>query len=201
MNNDQDLKQLWQQQTTPSVVLTPEVLQKQANTFQRRIAWRNGTEYAAGVLVIAVFAFYIKAFPFWLMRLGSAMIIVGSLVLMWQMRRRASSQRTPGSGADMSCLDFHRAALVRQRDALRSVWLWYVGPLVPGMVVFRYGVETALDASAPFARGWIANLTIALVLLIVIGINLLAARKLQRQIDKLDREAADHGGTSSSTDS
>ncbi len=190
-NNDQDLKQLWQQQATPSVAFTQEALEKQARTFQRRTAWRNGMEYVTGVLMIVVFAFYIKAFPFWLMRLGSALIIVGSMVLMWQMHRRASSQRMPGSGADMSCLAFHRAALVRQRDALRSVWLWYVGPLVPGMVVFRYGVESTLDPSAPFARGWIANLAIALVLLIVIGINLLAARKLQRKIDQLDRDAAE----------
>ncbi len=191
MSNDHNLKQLWQQQATPTVAFTQEAIRRQALAFQRRIAWRNRTEYAAGVLVMAVFAFYIWEFPFWLMRLGSALIIAGSLVLMWQLHRRASSQSTPADGAGMSCLAFHRAALVRQRDALRSVWLWYIGPLVPGLVVFRWGVETALDATAPFAQGWVANLVIALVLLAVIGVNLLAARKLQRKIEALDRDAAD----------
>jgi len=58
-------------------------------------------------------------------------------------------------------------------------------------VVFRWGVETELDPSAPFSRGLLANLVIAAVLLCVVALNYFAARALQRQIDRLDRLAAD----------
>jgi type II secretory pathway component PulL len=57
------------------------------------------------------------------------------------------------------------------------------------MVVFRWGVETQLDASAPFARGLVANLAIAAVLLVVVLINLYTASRLQRQIDQLAQQA------------
>ena len=39
----------------------------------------------------------------------------------------------------MSCLEFHRSELVRQRDLLRSVWWWYLLPFVPGMLLIPVG--------------------------------------------------------------
>jgi hypothetical protein len=104
------------------------------------------------------------------MRLGSVLVIAGTVAVAWQRYRRASGAPLPG-------------------DALRSVWLWYVGPLVPGIIVFRWGVETELVAGAPFARGWAANAVIVLVFLAVIALNLYGARKLQRRIEALEREA------------
>lgn len=139
------------------------------------------------LLVCAGFAHYLWAFPDPLMRAGSLLSILGTLVVVWQLRRRASSRPRPGVESALPSRDFHRAELIRQRDALRSVWLWYVAPLVPGMVVFRLGVNANPDPSLPFARGWAADGFIAGVVLLVILINLYGAHKLQRQIDQLDQ--------------
>ena len=187
--NEDDLKRLWKEQPMTAATLSADELEAGAKRLRRRIVFRNATEYVACVLVIAGFAFYIVRFPFPLMRAGSVLIILGTLLVAWQLHRRASSQPLPGDLGGQSWLAFQRAQLVRQRDALRSVWLWYVGPLVPGMAVFRWGVETELDVSAPFARGRLADGVIALVFLAVIALNAWGAHKLQQRIAALDREA------------
>lgn len=187
--NDDRLKQLWKEQDMSTTTLSLDELRTGATRMRRRIVLRNAIEYAACLFVIAGFAFYIVRFPFPLMRLGSVLVIVGTLVVAWQMHRRASGAPLPGDAGARSWLDFQRAQLVRQRDALRSVWLWYVGPLVPGIVVFRWGVETELGADAPFARGWLADAVVAAVFLGVIALNRFAARKLQRRLDALERDA------------
>ncbi|GAB2849862.1 hypothetical protein GCM10027277_17550 [Pseudoduganella ginsengisoli] len=187
--NEDDIKNLWRSAPAAGSVtpLQEADLAKRARRFQRRIAFRNFTEYAAALLVCAGFVFYLWEFPDPLMRAGSLLSIFGTLVVVWQLHRRASSRPMPGEESALPSRDFHRAELVRQRDALRSVWLWYVGPLVPGMVVFRMGVNANPDPSLPFARGWAAEGFIACVILGVILLNLYGAHKLQRQIDQLDQ--------------
>lgn len=180
------LKSLWQTQELPATTLSLQELHKQSNALQRRVRLRNGLEYLACLLVIVGFGSYFVEFPQTLMRLGSALVIAGTAYVAWQLHRRASG---PSASPALPGLTFHRQQLERQRDALRSVWAWYVGPLVPGMVVFRWGVETQLDATAPFARGLYANLIIAAVLLMVVLINRYVASTLQRQIDQLPAEA------------
>ena len=187
--NDEQLKQLWKAQPVTESPISLDDLRAKARRFKRRISWRNAYEYLTCVIVFYAFGRYIVNFPFPLIRAGSVLVMVGSLFLAWQLHRRASSKPLPSDAGERSWLEFRRAQLVRQRDALRSVAWWYVGPLVPGVVVFRCGVEFELDASAPFERGWKANALIAGVLLLVIAWNWFAAWRLQRKIDALDREA------------
>ncbi len=188
--SDDDLKRLWKEQPMTTTTLSLDELKAGAKRLHRRIVLRNALEYAACAVVIAGFAFYIVRFPFPLMRAGSVLLILGTLVVAWQLGRRASGTPLPTDLGGQSWLAFRRAQLVRQRDALRSVWLWYVAPLVPGIVVFRGGVETELDASAPFALGHVADGVVALVFLAVIALNAWGARRLQRRIDQIDRESA-----------
>jgi len=175
----------------PGIEFSVNELRKRANAFQRRVAWRNRIEYLAGAIVTFVFIEYLWLFPYPLMRVGSLLIILACSIVLTQLHRRASSRPLPGDMAKIPCLEFHLRQLMRQRDALRSVWLWYVAPFVPGLVVFRWGVETELSADTTFSHGLWANLGIGAVFLIVALINLRAANKLQRKIDELEREAAE----------
>jgi hypothetical protein len=90
-----------------------------------------------------------------------------------------------------SWIEFRRRELVRQRDLLRGVWRWYLGPLVPGMVV----VLSVVFAHASHVR----NKPVMLMLLVYmcvcgavfVGIGRLnerGAQKLQRQVDELDEQ-------------
>jgi hypothetical protein len=188
--NDDNTKQLWKSQPAAAFALSDQDLVQCASKFQRTIRRRNIGEYVAAVLVVLVFAFYMWKFPTMLMQIGSGMTILACVYAMVQLHRRASAQSLPGANAAVPTLAFHRQELVRQRDALRSVWAWYVAPFIPGVLVFRWGVETELGADAPFARGALANAIIAGVFVIVVLVNFYAAWKLQRQIRKIDQQQA-----------
>jgi hypothetical protein len=80
-------------------------------------------------------------------------------------------------------IEFHRRELVRQRDMLRSVWRWYIAPIVPGLAVFLAGT---MPPHSPF---WV-YLLLALFFLVILGgivwLNRRGADRLDRQIAELD---------------
>jgi len=186
--NEQDLKQLWKSQPAAAPQFPEAQLRRRAQSLRRRVALRNCIEYAAGVAVVAGFAYFIRAYRHPLMQIGSALIILATAIVLQQLHRRAASRPLPGADAAITSRDFLRAELLRQRDALRAVWRWYVAPFVPGVVVFRWGVETQMAGVGPFAHGVLANALIAAVLLAIVALNWRMAGKLQKEIDQLERD-------------
>ncbi|MDM4767107.1 hypothetical protein [Pelomonas sp. SE-A7] len=182
-----ELHKLWKSQPAEPMQARPtEELARQAAAFNQRIAKRNRSERLSAVIVIPVFLLYAWIYPTWPTKLGALLIVAGVLVVLWQLKRRAEAgDLSVALGQDL--LAFHRGELLRQRDALRSVWLWYIGPLVPGLALFIWGRQQELATPAAAAwHPWIHAVIVVLMLAIVL-LNLWAARKLQRQIDELDR--------------
>jgi hypothetical protein len=186
------MKNLWQSQPTEPPRIRPEELRKKMNKFERRIFWRNVREYAAGVLVIAIFGYYEWRFRALLVRLGSGLIIAGTLYVMYQLHQRGSTRPAPADLGLSTCIDFHRKSLERQRDALRTVWSWYLLPLVPGLLVLMIGSILSQWAAHPgnlgqFAIGILASQgIIPAVFFAIWKLNRRAAEKLQTQIDELN---------------
>jgi general stress protein CsbA len=168
----------------------PEACSARATRFERTIRRRNGIEYAAGVMVIALFgAGAVAAFAIgeWLLALGPLMVIAGALVLMANLRRRGSNlERRP----EDSCAAHLRRQLAHQCAALRSVPVWYIGPLVPGVLVFLGTVafKVAQQAGWSVALAGMAGPAAAVlgIFAAVIALNLWAASRLDRQISELD---------------
>jgi hypothetical protein len=165
-----------------------------AQRFQRRIVWRNLREYAAGAVVTASFGYYISAFHSALIRTGCGLVIAGTLFVVFTLHKRGAARTVPSEGELRACVDFHRKELQRQRDLLRGVWLRYLLPFVPGLIVFRAGIlERALgQPTAPaHAVAIVTRFTLAVaacaVVFVGIGkLNQRAADKLQREIDALN---------------
>jgi hypothetical protein len=109
------------------------------------------------------------------------LVVLGTLVVMWQLHRRAASRAVPEDFA-VNCLQFQRTELARQRDALRTVWLWYLGPLVPGLAVFMWSIQGR--SARPIDL--LVDLTMLTAFAAVAWINRWGAAKLQRQIDALN---------------
>jgi len=179
--SENDIKSSWQSQPLALPLRSPEDLRAEAAVFQRKIARRNLREYVAGAVVIPAFSFYIWYFPYWVTRLGAALVVLGTLVVMWQIHRRAASRAVPEDFGSAG-LQFQRRELSRQRDALRSVWLWYLGPLVPGLAVFMWGIQGG--SAGPFEL--LVDLMMVAVFIVIAWVNRWAAAKLQRRIDMLD---------------
>jgi hypothetical protein len=76
---------------------------------------------------------------------------------------------------------FHRGELVRQRDLLRSVVWWYIGPIIPGLVVFGVGIAPG------HGTGSLLNaLPFLCIFGLIVWVNHRAAIRLDRQIAELD---------------
>jgi uncharacterized membrane protein YiaA len=166
--------------------------------FERTIRQRNLREYIAAALVIGVFVYYAWIFPTQLLRVGCGLIILGTAYVAYQLHRKAAAHHAPADMAIRNCLDFQRSELSRQRDALKTVWSWYLLPFLPGMAVFLVGLfeftmHISEAAGRPFHTGAaiagfsLIAASILIVFVIVFFLNRQAARKLQKQIDDLDR--------------
>jgi hypothetical protein len=184
---------VWMNQPAEPLSISVASLRQKAQKLERRVWWRNVREYAAAVLVIAVFGYYLWKFPAPLVRAGSVLLIAGTLLVVYTLHKRGASRRVPGEVGFQTCLAFHRAELERQRDLLRSVWTWYLLPFVPGITVFllglfRWTMEQPNAATRGAVVATVFGLTYAGCWLVFIGIaklNYWAADKIQREIEGL----------------
>jgi hypothetical protein len=159
-----------------------------ASTFQRKIWDRNLREYGAAAIVVVFFGirFVQTSDPF--IRAGMALIVAGMCYLVWQLHLRGSSRELPKEAGLSSFIDFQRHQLIRQRDMLTNIWSWYLGPLLPGLVVLMLAVGRAAAGRVPHI--WpLTALYLGIIFAVFFSIawlNKRAARSLQRQIDELD---------------
>lgn len=175
-----DLKNLWQGQRPEPAAISLEEIRAKAGKFQRTIHWRNLREYAACVVVVVGYAFFFEWSRNTAMRVGSAMVIAAALYIVYHIFRHGSSKKAPADCAFESCVAFHRRELERQRDLLGGIWKWYLGPLIPGLVVFQAGV------ARNWTSFWIVMVSYALAAWVIGKVNRKAARKLDRQVAELN---------------
>ena len=178
---DSDARTVWQLQRTDPVPVDIADIRGRSLKFQGQIWRRNLREYAASALVVAFFGLSSWTSDGFWTRTGALLVIGGTLYMCYELHRRGSTRTAP-PGA--SSVVFHRAELERQRDALQSVWRWYLAPFVPGLTVHAVGREVD---NPPLA--WVPLLlNLAFFVAVFAGIfklNQSAARELQREIDEL----------------
>jgi len=179
-----DPRNLWQnqkQEEGEKMTITIDEIRHRAGRLERRIRWRNLREYGAGAIVIAAFTAQLWRLQGWRL-VPPLLLIAGTIYVMFQLHRRGASRSLPADAGLSASLDFHLRELERQRDALLTVWLWYLLPFVPGFVatIVVTGIDRGIDAR-------LIGFAVVLVLLFV-GVwrlNEWAARKLDRKIQEL----------------
>lgn len=153
--------------------------------LHRRVRMRNIREYVAATAATSVFALYCFAFDELLLKLGSLAMIAGIAIMAWNLHRRASSsRRMDATDIAQPCLPFLKAELMRQRDALRSVWKWYLLPLVPGVILFLVGTAQTLPGGVPIALA--IGVGQALLAAVVIRLNHNAAAQIESELQTLE---------------
>ena len=198
MNNEPStsLQSLWQSQPVESRQLSDEEIRVEAMRFQRTVRYRNLLEHVAAQAVLIFFSWYGWTADTWLSKAGAGLIVLGTMYLIFQLYTRAASLPVPlgedSDGVAESCIDFHRRELERQRMLHRTIWRWYLGPLVPGLVVLF--IDRFLEAWARGGMRVIISLAAAVVSVltfVAIGwVNAARARELEREIDALRTEPA-----------
>ena len=178
---DADVGQIWRSQAPE---IQPVAIERMlARSFQSTVSLRNFFEYVAAAAIIIAFGYSAATASSWIVQAGYVLGIAATVYISWQLHARASARSLPPTGA-LSALAFHRAELARQRDALRSVWGWYLAPMIPFFVVVTLGRLLEKPSDWPF---WVAWLAVAgLILAGVLHLNLRGAEALQRDIEEID---------------
>ena len=161
-----------------------EEVRAQAQRFQKRIRNRNLREYSAMVLAIVMaipLAVFLRSFPLIVVAMG--LMIAGTLVIAYQFRKRMSTCSFLAEAASMSCLEFYRRELERQRDANLSIWAWYILPMLPGTAMMLIGMAFIPALGPGVALFYAVAFTVAFIFTGVA--NKRGARRLQRKIDEL----------------
>jgi len=175
-----DLTRLWQEQADGGEKTMVDIRLK-ASKFERGVYLRNLLEYTAAAVVVVAFGRILWTGPGVAGRAGAALILLATAYVVYRLQRHGSTSAMPEALALTSCVEFHRAQLVRQRDLLRSVWKWYLLPFVPGLLVMLMG-----RAAEDPGRAVRATLISAVVFLGIGWLNERAARRLDREIEALD---------------
>jgi len=182
---NQTLKELWQHQPVEGIPMSLEKIRKRAAKFEKKIMWRNVGEYVGGAIAAVLFAsFFVQSHDV-LFRVAFAMMIAGLGYMAYQLHRRASARSMPTDLGTVNSLQFHRSELERQRDFISHIWRWYLGPLIPGMVVLTLASARADSSAHGLVRMAIADAIMAFSVILVWRLNVRAARCLQRSIDEL----------------
>jgi len=179
MTGQPDPKSLWRDQPTENRPMT--LAQIHARDFQTRVRRRNTIEYVACAIVVATFSYYVAWLPDPVLKLACGLIAVAAAFVAWQLHRRASARPTPGADA----LDFHRAELVRQHEALGKAWAWYLAPFLPGLGLFVVR-SIVLQPEAPWPARAILPATTAVYGLVWVWNNRRARRRLETSIAEID---------------
>ena len=118
---------------------------------------------------------------------GVALICLGVFVVIGYLKTRGRAPRSAdlGSTTDGYLLAYRRE-LEHQIRLLRWVPLWYLAPLVPGMVLFLWrGYRLFASNGEPLGTWTFAVVFCSVVFVGVVLENIRAGRKLQRQLDVL----------------
>lgn len=179
-----ELRDLWQSQEVEETRISIEELRARAAGFQKRMQWRNLREQLASGIVVVCFVSMSMKVSATVPRISFGLIIAGAVYVAFHLYLWGRVRPLPSEPGRQSCIDYYRRELEQQRDLLRSVWKWYLGPLIPGLALFAgWGIVTA-----PPERRWFPELfalVCAAVFWGVAWLNRRAARQFDRQIKEL----------------
>jgi hypothetical protein len=176
-----DPRGLWQAQPTERTRFTVQEIAAKAARLEGRVSRRNRREYVGSAVVVIVFGAYLFLFPNPLMRAGSVLTILAAAFISWHLHRNGTPSMAPEEVGQVTSLDAYRRELVKQRDLLRGVWLWYIAPFLPGFALFSAGTAKRVG------WGFLGTMAFCLLVFAVVGyLNHRAARRLQREIEQLD---------------
>ena len=189
MNPSDGIKQAWQASAEEAPPPTLDKVRDSADRLYRKVRRRNALEYGAAVAVVLIFSAYALFLPAPTVRLGALLVVLGTFVMVWQFHRRASAVAPPDASAAQPILVHQRAQLARQRDALASIFTWYLLPFLPGLFVMMFA--PALDGGPGALDGlglgyWLSIGMVTLVFAAIWWLNRRAANGLREQVEAID---------------
>ena len=182
-SNEAGAKQLWQSQPSEIPPMSTAYLQHRARELERAVRIRDFIEQGSCVLTLLACAVMIFTVPDHWLRAAMVLVFIGVAYALLQWRRRIRGYARNGT-ADTG-LAFYVRELEHKRDLHRTMWRWYLLPIVPGTLALMTWNFFGDPDSRGTATPWIF---MALALAWVIGALIyerFKAAQYQREIDAL----------------
>jgi len=183
-----DLQALWQSQPRGDSGMSLDQIRIRARRSEEKVARRNRREYIAAAVEVVGFGALMWYGPSITIRIGAGLIVSAAVFVVHQLHRRGAATSLPTDLALTSALEFHRAQLVRQRNLLHSVWLWYLMPFAPGAITLLIGLALANPGRMSGVIIAIGMVNVA----VVFGLHVLNRRGAARIQQRLDRLSENH---------
>jgi Flp pilus assembly protein TadB len=180
------VQKLWQHQPVEGINMSVEEIRRRAGKFERRIWRRNAREYVASLIAVALFVYFLASAHDWLSRVTFALFIGAMLWIVVALHRNGSAKKLPKGVDTLTGLRFYRTELQRQYGVVKSVWWWYLAPMVPGFVVYTIGHAVKSPHPAAWAGLAVMDMIVAGLFYVVWRMNMKAARCLERMINELN---------------
>lgn len=152
--------------------------------FERMVRQRNLREYAGAVFVIGAFGFAAWKAADMQRIVPAVLFTLGASFLSLYLYKRGTPSSPPAPLSGLEHLRFYRAEVERQRGLLKTVWWWYLGPLMPGFVAILIGQLAAKPEEWP--RHLLSSIPLVLLLWGVGWLNRREAEHLRREIESLN---------------
>jgi len=161
-------------------------LRRKAGKLHSRVRARNMRETVAGLIAIALLAWFTAGESRMLDQLSFILMMAGMLYVIRYLWQYGQANVLPQDFGLTDAITFHRRELEHQRDLLRGAMRWYLGPFLPGWILC---IISAAQKSAPKAIGLVVVFGAATAA--VWWVNRKAAAGLDRCIAALvqDRES------------
>jgi hypothetical protein len=183
---ENSVQNLWQSQPVEVTKMSVEELRRRAGKFERRIRWRNVREYAASLMAAGLMGYFYIGADDTPSRVTFALFIAAMLWIVIALHRTGSARRTPLDQDSLTTHQFYRAELERQLRVVKTVWWWYLAPMIPGCIAC-----TVSYAMKPHPTGaWLGLVSINTLFVVsfyaVWKLNARAARCLERMISQIN---------------
>ena len=164
--------------------LSLDELRGEMRQMERAARATRRVESAAGILVIGAGIAGTVWAPQITTKAGFALMAAGAGFVVWYLRRHALRPLPMDLGFDASRTAFHEA-LVHGERLLRSVWLWYLLPLMVGPLVMIVGWSTEQGRPVRSVVGFLGLFVVFSAL--AWRMNRDAANRMARRIDALNK--------------
>ncbi len=192
------LKSVWQNQKAELVGLSLDEIRARSRKHRRKIRRRNAMEYVALATVVGFMGYVIWKFPDPMLRAAAGISILAAFYMCYHLWSHGAASMDQGL---LSWRDYHRRELERQRDLLLNSWRWYLGPPIPGLILFA--LAGAISNPGHLQHPWRVvgaySAVTAGVLWRVRAMHVRCARNLERQIEELSHEDDSHAGVDRSS--
>jgi hypothetical protein len=165
-------------------------LRQQAGAFETRIRRRNVRESIACLILLPWLAVVFWRGPGPFSRTGAALGVAATIWILSVLKTAGASRPLPPDLGWTASLTFFRRELERQRNLMRTVWWWYLLPVVPSVFVLTIGQTLSThrlwEGVAAFGGCFIVGTLIGIL-------NQRGALRLQRAIERLDSATESEG--------